>query len=274
MGCPSFRRLRVLIVDWTAYRTFHSDTFPQGTLAFKGACLTTKVPLISSSLLLLQVSCLFFAAVASSTWTLSHKLAVPPNLNNQVLFHSPTSSCYASLTTPNSMGETEGKSTNGAEHANSTSDSSTIGGQDDQPPVAEPPDIPGSGSTSNSEKPSSFPHTLSALRVAQDLNSDIQNGLSYEEAAVRFVRDGPNAIQGAKGISLWQIFLQQIANALTAVLIAVTALSFAIQDYIEGGVVVAVILLNIVVGYVRYALLCIAPTICSLQVASTLLLVR
>jgi hypothetical protein len=33
------------------------------------------------------------------------------------------------------------------------------------------------------------------------------------------------------------------------------ALSFAIQDYIEGGVISAVILLNIVVGYVaRYIL--------------------
>ncbi|CAM1503277.1 Fc.00g080530.m01.CDS01 [Cosmosporella sp. VM-42] len=153
------------------------------------------------------------------------------------------------------MGETEGKSTNGAEHANSTSDSSTVGGQDDQPPIAEPPDITSSSSTSNpnSEKPSSsrFPHTLSAFRVAQVLNSDVQNGLSDEEAAARLVRDGPNAIQGAKGVSLWQIFLQQIANALTVVLIAVTALSFAIQDYIEGGVVVAVILLNIVVGLVQ-----------------------
>ena len=34
------------------------------------------------------------------------------------------------------------------------------------------------------------------------------------------------------------------------VLIAVAILSFAIQDYIEAGVVVAVILLNIIVGYV------------------------
>lgn len=153
------------------------------------------------------------------------------------------------LDSPNthSMGETEGRSANGAEHANSSSDSSTLASQDDQPPIAEPPEI----SSSTSEKPTSFPHTLPALRVAQDLNTDVHNGLSSEEAAARLARDGPNAIQGAKGISLWQIFLQQVANALTCVLIAVTALSFAIHDYIEGGVVVAVIVLNIVVGYVN-----------------------
>jgi P-type Na+/K+ transporter len=157
------------------------------------------------------------------------------------------------------MGEPESRSANGAEHANSTStsDSSTIANPDDQPPIAEPPELSSTNTTSNTittttldEKHASLPHTLSALAVAQDLDTDVQNGLSTQEAAARLARDGPNAIQGAKGVSLWHIFLQQIANALTAVLIAVTALSFAIHDYVEGGVVVAVILLNIVVGYV------------------------
>lgn len=155
-------------------------------------------------------------------------------------------SIFLLLSNTHSMGETEGNSTNGAAHANATSDSSTVAssssGQDDQPPIAEPPDL-------FIEKPA-LPHTLSPQRVAQDLNTDIHDGLSNDEAAARFVRDGPNSIKGAKGVSLWEIFLQQVANALTVVLIAVTALSFAIQDYIEGGVVAAVIVLNIVVGYV------------------------
>lgn len=142
------------------------------------------------------------------------------------------------------MGETESKSANGAIHATSTSDSSTVAaGQDDKPPIAEPPDLLAI------EKPI-LPHTLSAHRVARDLKSDVDDGLSSEEAAARLARDGPNSIKGAKGISLYEIFIQQIANALTVVLIAVTALSFAISDYIEGGVVAAVIVLNIVVGYV------------------------
>ncbi|KAH7143743.1 hypothetical protein EDB81DRAFT_842958 [Dactylonectria macrodidyma] len=145
------------------------------------------------------------------------------------------------------MGETEGKSTNGAAHANATSDSSSVAssssGADDQPPIAEPPGI-------FIEKPC-LPHTLSPERVAQDLNTDIHDGLSNDEAAARLTRDGPNSIKGAKGVSLWEIFLQQVANALTVVLIAVTALSFAIKDYIEGAVVAAVIVLNIVVGLIQ-----------------------
>lgn len=170
------------------------------------------------------------------------------------------------------MGEPETRSANGAEHANSTStsDSSTIANPDDQPPIAEPPELSNTNTTTTNtfeEKHTSLPHTLSALRVAQDLDTDVDNGLSNDEAAARLARDGPNAILGAKGISLWHIFLQQIANALTAVLIAVTALSFAIHDYVEGGVVVAVIVLNIVVGYVFVYRRCVTKKIHKMRCA-------
>ncbi|KAI5464939.1 hypothetical protein BGZ63DRAFT_470921 [Mariannaea sp. PMI_226] len=151
------------------------------------------------------------------------------------------------------MGETEGKSTNGAVHANATSDSSTIassssGGQDDQPPIAEPPDCT---IIEKSQPACAHPHTLPAELVAEQLSTDVNNGLSNEEAAIRLARHGPNSIKGAKGVSIWEIFLQQVANALTVVLIAVTALSFAIHDFVEGSVVAAVIVLNIVVGLIQ-----------------------
>jgi magnesium-transporting ATPase (P-type) len=138
------------------------------------------------------------------------------------------------------MGETEAKSTNGAVHASSCSDSEAFASPDDQPPIAEPPDA--------AIEKHICPHTLPAAAVAERLGTHVDHGLSSEEAAARLTRDGPNSIKGAKGPSLWEIFLAQIANALTAVLIAVMVLSFAIADYIEGGVVAAVIVLNIVVG--------------------------
>lgn len=149
------------------------------------------------------------------------------------------------------MGETEIR-TNGADHASTSSDSSAVGSPDDQPPIAEPPDAA-------IEKPI-CPHTLPAQRVAENLGTHVDHGLSIEEAAARLTRDGPNSIKGAKGPSVWEIFLAQIANALTVVLIAVAILSFAISDYIEGGVVVAVILLNIVVGYVYLSIQAITGT--------------
>ncbi|KFA64911.1 hypothetical protein S40285_02883 [Stachybotrys chlorohalonatus IBT 40285] len=141
------------------------------------------------------------------------------------------------------MGETARSFTNGADHASSSSDSSAVGSPDDQPPIAEPPEAAIEKHTS--------PHTVSAQHVAEHFNTNLHDGLSSTEAAARLSRDGPNSIKGAKGISFWQILFSQVANALTVVLIAVAALSFAIGDYIEGGVVLAVIVLNIVVGLIQ-----------------------
>lgn len=142
------------------------------------------------------------------------------------------------------MGKTATTGFNGAKHANPSPDS--FAGQDDPPPAPEPqpPDI---GATDYTEKPLCA-HSLSAQAVAEHLQTHLDHGLSSQEAAARLDRDGPNSIKAGKGVSLWQIFLAQVANALTVILIAVMAISFAIKDYIEGGVVAAVIVLNIVVG--------------------------
>lgn len=96
------------------------------------------------------------------------------------------------------------------------------------------------------------PHTLTVEDLEQRLKTDVQNGLDGGEAARRLQEDGPNKVEGAQGLSMWKILLRQVSNSLTMVLILVMALSFAINDYIEGGVIAAVILLNIVVGYVEY----------------------
>ncbi|KAI4865718.1 potassium/sodium eff [Hypoxylon rubiginosum] len=95
------------------------------------------------------------------------------------------------------------------------------------------------------------PHTLAVESLEQLLETDVRNGLSSGEAARRLERDGPNKVEGAQGLSVWKILLRQVSNSLTMVLILVMALSFAINDFIEGGVIAAVILLNVVVGFVQ-----------------------
>ncbi|KAI4934434.1 hypothetical protein J4E85_002291 [Alternaria conjuncta] len=93
------------------------------------------------------------------------------------------------------------------------------------------------------------PHTLTSEEVAQTLGVDIHHGLPHSEAQSRLQLYGPNKVKGAEGLSMWKILLRQISNSLTFVLIIVMAISFGIDDYIEGGVITAVILLNIVVGF-------------------------
>ncbi|KAL7622646.1 hypothetical protein AAE478_008159 [Parahypoxylon ruwenzoriense] len=95
------------------------------------------------------------------------------------------------------------------------------------------------------------PHTLTVENLERLLKTDVKNGLTGGEAARRLEHDGPNKVEGAQGLSVWKILLRQVSNSLTLVLILVMALSFAIHDFIEGGVIAAVILLNIVVGLVQ-----------------------
>ena len=102
-----------------------------------------------------------------------------------------------------------------------------------------------------------------------------RNGITASEAALRLQHHGPNKVEGAKGLSVWTILLRQVSNSLTLVrasgswpvdclsthcgcvttaytrsqvLVITMVLSFAIHDHIEGGVIAAVITLNIVVG--------------------------
>jgi len=95
-------------------------------------------------------------------------------------------------------------------------------------------------------------HTLPVENVEQLLETSASHGLSHAEAARRLAADGPNKVKAAKGLSVWKILLRQVSNSLTVVLILVMALSFAIHDYAEAGVITAVIVLNIVVGLVAW----------------------
>ncbi|KAL5002891.1 hypothetical protein BDV10DRAFT_156509 [Aspergillus recurvatus] len=94
-------------------------------------------------------------------------------------------------------------------------------------------------------------HIISPSSLSAILDVDLQHGLSNEEASSRLARDGPNSVKEMEGLSAWKILLRQVSNSLTLILVIVMGVSFGINDYIEGGVVTAVILLNIVVGFVQ-----------------------
>ncbi|PWY80901.1 potassium/sodium eff [Aspergillus sclerotioniger CBS 115572] len=107
----------------------------------------------------------------------------------------------------------------------------------------------------SSQIPLSAPaHTLSDITVLHELTVNPEDGLSIQEAQSRLQKWGTNELEGDEGISLAKIIIRQIANAMMLVLIIAMAVSFGIQSWIEGGVISAVIGLNIVVGvYQDYA---------------------
>ncbi|KAF2195685.1 sodium P-type ATPase-like protein [Zopfia rhizophila CBS 207.26] len=92
-------------------------------------------------------------------------------------------------------------------------------------------------------------HALPVSTVIEETKCNSDDGLTTPEAQSRLQEYGRNDLGNDGGIQPGKILLRQVANAMTLVLILAMGVSFGIQSWIEGGVVTAVILLNITVGF-------------------------
>ncbi|KAI9035830.1 Na+ ATPase [Aspergillus affinis] len=108
------------------------------------------------------------------------------------------------------------------------------------------------GVTGYGNKPLSRPaHALAWETVAHELDTNAQSGLTASDAHYRLDQYGGNDIGNASSMSAARVLLKQVANAMTFILILATAVSLGIKAWIEGGVLGAVVLINIVVGFIQ-----------------------
>ncbi|KAL8810785.1 MAG: hypothetical protein Q9223_002263 [Gallowayella weberi] len=99
-------------------------------------------------------------------------------------------------------------------------------------------------------KPLSLPpHALPYTTVAEELEANQEDGLTVQHAQARLDEYGRNELDDGPGVQPVKILIRQVANAMMLVLILAMAVSFGISSYIEGGVITAVIILNIIVGF-------------------------
>ena len=89
---------------------------------------------------------------------------------------------------------------------------------------------------------------LDQAAVLAKVGSDAARGLSEAEATSRLSQHGPNQISSEKPPSVWQVALAQLRDPMNIMLIAVTAVSFAIGEVPTALIVAALILLNVVLG--------------------------
>ncbi|KAK9456948.1 hypothetical protein V1511DRAFT_495743 [Dipodascopsis uninucleata] len=92
------------------------------------------------------------------------------------------------------------------------------------------------------------PYKLTSAAVADELATNTEFGLTEAEVKVRLDKYGHNKLDGSSGVSLLNVVAKQCANAMGLVLVLAMALSYGVNDYVEGGVITAVIILNIVIG--------------------------
>jgi Ca2+-transporting ATPase len=91
-------------------------------------------------------------------------------------------------------------------------------------------------------------HALSANRVLAQLQVDASNGLSEQEAHKRAQQFGRNALQREARAPIWVIFLMQFCNLIIILLMAAAVASIALQEFVEGIAIIAIVTLNNVIA--------------------------
>ena len=87
--------------------------------------------------------------------------------------------------------------------------------------------------------------------ILAELEVDVLKGLSSAEALVRLDKYGPNQFEEKKRQTKLQIFLAQLKNPMIYVLFVAVVISAALQEFGDSLIIVAIILLNGIIGMVQ-----------------------
>jgi len=92
-------------------------------------------------------------------------------------------------------------------------------------------------------------YSISAEQSLQDLKSDVNTGLSENEAARRLNEYGLNKLQGAKKRSLLLRILDQFKDFLVIILIGAAIISVIVGDGLKDAIIIiAILIVNMVIG--------------------------
>ena len=94
-------------------------------------------------------------------------------------------------------------------------------------------------------------HARSAQEVVEALAGDADAGLTPDEAQRRLEQYGPNELETGGGPNPLRILLRQFGEILVIVLMVAAIVSFAIGERIDSIVIMAIVVLNAVLGFVQ-----------------------
>jgi P-type Ca2+ transporter type 2C len=94
-------------------------------------------------------------------------------------------------------------------------------------------------------------HALSVDGVARELESDLERGLSEEEASARLRRAGPNVLERARRPPYGQIAIRQVSDPLVGLLIVAAVVSAAVGEGVDAGIIAAIVVLNGALGFIE-----------------------
>lgn len=92
--------------------------------------------------------------------------------------------------------------------------------------------------------------TLAVQETFDKLHSS-ETGLTSAEAQKRLAETGPNILAAEEKIKIFSIMLHQFKSPLIYVLLAAASVTFFLHEYIDMAVILAVVVLNAVIGFVQ-----------------------
>lgn len=94
-------------------------------------------------------------------------------------------------------------------------------------------------------------HSMTVIETVNHLSTDLELGLTSDQAEERLIEYGHNELQGGDSISPWRILFRQVANMLTVILFIAMSIAFISGDYAEGAVILFVIVTNAAIGFAQ-----------------------
>ena len=94
-------------------------------------------------------------------------------------------------------------------------------------------------------------HAMSSLDVVEELETRPDNGLSSEEVKRRRDKFGPNELQEAPPTTFWELLWAQINSFVIYMLLGAAIISALLGDYTEAIAIMAIVILNAVMGIIQ-----------------------
>ena len=87
--------------------------------------------------------------------------------------------------------------------------------------------------------------------LATKLSTNVEEGLSDQEAGQRLQQEGPNELPEAPPASPLKLFLSQFSSVIVWVLIGAAVVSGLLEDWLDAAAILAIVLLNGCFGFVQ-----------------------
>ncbi|KAG6971185.1 hypothetical protein JG688_00004530 [Phytophthora aleatoria] len=94
-------------------------------------------------------------------------------------------------------------------------------------------------------------HEKPVATILEGFEVEAKLGLNTENAQKRLAENGPNSLEAEKRAPVYIIFLLQFTNVIIGLLMAAALASIALQEYVEGLAVIAIVTLNAVIATIQ-----------------------